>query len=195
MPILHCLDDLAHPILARQQHSRVEAHATIVEELVEHRIFLRREHAAADDVHRYCGTARIQSDKMRRQQHDGTTIANHHVLNTGNPDQALDTLAGSPPAQRAVQHGLRKRHKMTTGNLFALCLGFIRKTQAQIGQRDMTPLPPQAIEQTPQASPQEAQDRQRQPMEAPEEAHQNIGWKQFQHAVSDGGTSAPPGRL
>ena len=115
--------------------------------------------------------AGVQTDKMRRQQHDRATGFTQGVdfFLTLNADQARQALAAAPPQQAAFQHAAAERLEMRPGQFIPLRPGQFGKAQGKIDPHNMPAFFCQEVQHPAQAAPDRRQQGQRQEMQDPEQ--------------------------
>ena len=157
-------------------------------------------------IHGQAHAAHVEPDEMRRQPDHRAHAVAHRGFGVVDPDQAPHARLGPPPQQAVLEHGAHRGLKGLPQPAVAHRLGGIGKTQGEVGGDDVPALARQQRQQPAQGIADGRLQRQRQPVQQPQQAdaepdrqqrgaHQLVGLGGAHSSGGSSGCATPPGRL
>src|ERR1041384_2714662 len=118
-----------------------EAKPPGMEQPVEQRILLARVHARhARPLLGEADTARVQAEKVRREEHDALSRDGLKMLEALDPDQRLHPLGRRPPENPPVDEAAKEGAEVRACDRLSIPLAHLREALGEVDARDLAPL-------------------------------------------------------
>lgn len=161
----------------------MKTHSPFSQHFVEDTVFLLGIDGASRGTHGDDGPRHFQTDEMRTQENDGASL--YFIERNGGfyLNEFFDPLDGRPPEYAAFEYAAPVSLKVLQRNPATFLFGHVGKTQAKIGQRDVTSSFHQVIGCCAQSFAKAAENGQWQPVQQPEDEQKESHRFLLLHAI------------